>query len=66
MLRVLTIGLAVVVILSCVTALIRSDFADDIHGVLHQHHSVRGHKLLVVLLRYCGHLWWLHSIHSIL
>jgi len=46
--RVLTIGLAVVVILSCVTVMITPDLADDINGVLHQHHSVRGHKLLAV------------------
>lgn len=46
--RVLTIGLAVVVILSCMTVLITPDLADDINGVLHQHHSVRGHKLLAV------------------
>ena len=44
--RVLTIALAVVVILSCATVLITPDLADDINGVLHQHHSVRGHKLL--------------------
>jgi len=46
MMRVLTIALAVVVILSCATVLITPDLADDINGVLHQHHSVRGHKLL--------------------
>jgi len=46
MMRVLTIGLAVVVILSCATALITPDPADDINGILHQHHSVGGHKLL--------------------
>jgi len=46
MMRVVTIGLAVVVILSCATVLITPDPADDINGILHQDHSVRGHKLL--------------------
>lgn len=46
MMRVVTIGLAVVVILSCATVLITPDPADDIHGILHHDHSVRGHKLL--------------------
>ena len=45
MMRVLTIGLAVVVILSCATVLITPNLADDINGVLHQHHSVKGHRL---------------------
>ena len=45
MLRVLTIGLAVVVMLSCATVLITPDLGDDTSAVLHQHHSVRGHKL---------------------
>ena len=43
MMRVLTIALAVVVILSCATVLITPDNADNI--ILHKH-SVRGHKLL--------------------
>jgi hypothetical protein len=46
MTRVLTIGLAVVVILSCATVLITPNLADDINGILHHHHSVKGHKLL--------------------
>ena len=46
MMRVLTIGLAVVVILSCATVLITPDPGDDFNGILHQHHSVKGHKLL--------------------
>jgi hypothetical protein len=46
MMRVLTIGLAVVVVLSCATVLITPDPGDDINGILHQHHSVKGHKLL--------------------
>jgi hypothetical protein len=46
MLRVLTIGLAVVVISSCATVLITPDPGDDINGIQHQHHSVKGHKLL--------------------
>jgi hypothetical protein len=46
MMRVLTIGLAVVVILSCATVLITPDLADDINGILHRHHSVREHKLV--------------------
>ena len=46
MMRVLTIGLAVLVILSCVTVLITPDLTDDISGILHHHYSVKGHKLL--------------------
>jgi hypothetical protein len=46
MMRILTIGVVVVVILSCATVLITPDSADDINGILHQHHSVRGHKPL--------------------
>ena len=46
MMRVLTIGLAVVVILSCATVLITPDSGDDINGILHPHHSVKGPKLL--------------------
>ena len=46
MMRVLTIGLVVVVILSCATVLITPDLVDDINGILHQRHSVRGHQLL--------------------
>ena len=46
MMRVLTIGLAVVVILSCATVLITPDSGDDINGILHPHHSVKGAKLL--------------------
>ena len=46
MMRVLTIGLAVVVILSCATVLITPDSGDDINGILHPHHSVKGHRLL--------------------
>jgi len=46
MMRVLTIGLAVVVILSCATVLITPNLADDINGIVHHHHSVKGHKLL--------------------
>jgi hypothetical protein len=46
MTRVLTIGLAVVMILSCATVLITPDPGDDIDGILHQHHSVKGHELL--------------------
>jgi hypothetical protein len=46
MMRVLTTGLAIVVILSCATILITPDAVDDINGILHQHHSVRAHKLL--------------------
>jgi len=46
MMRVLTIGLAVVVILSCATVLITPDPVDDVKGILCQRHSVRGHKLV--------------------
>ena len=42
MMRVLTIGLAVVVILSCATVLITPDPVDDVNGILHQRISVRG------------------------
>jgi hypothetical protein len=46
MMHILTIGLAVGVILSCATVLITPDPADDINGILHQYHSVKGHKPL--------------------
>ena len=50
MMRVLTIGVAVVMIVSCATVLITPDPLDDINGILHPHYSVKGHKLLAAAL----------------
>jgi hypothetical protein len=50
MMRVLIVGVAVVMIVSCATVLVTPDPLDDINGILHPHHSVKEHKLLAVPL----------------
>jgi hypothetical protein len=44
MLRILAIGLALVVVLSCAAVLISPDFCDDVDGAVH--HLVKKHKLV--------------------
>jgi len=48
--RVLTVGVALLMIVSCATVLVTPDPLDDINGILHPHHSVKVHKLLAVPL----------------
>jgi hypothetical protein len=50
MMRVLTVGVALLMIVSCATVLVTPDPLDDINGILHLHHSVKVHKLLAVPL----------------
>jgi hypothetical protein len=44
MMRIIAIGLALVVVLSCAAVLVSPDFGDDVDGALH--HLVKKHKLI--------------------
>lgn len=47
--RILTIGLAVILIVSCAAILITPDPTDDVDGIMLQHNPFHGHSFAVVV-----------------